>query len=67
MVTNFCKLFENTVYNVSVVLIPVVCTFSGSGNIVLIHLAAGLGIYFAEHNKGSYKDVWCNFSYLFSL
>lgn len=25
-------------------------------------IAIGLGLYFSEHNKGSYKDVWCNFS-----
>jgi hypothetical protein len=25
-------------------------------------IAIGLGIYFAEHNTGAYKDVWCNFS-----
>jgi hypothetical protein len=25
-------------------------------------IAIGLGIYFAEHNQGDYKDVWCNFS-----
>ena len=27
-----------------------------------LDIAVGLGIYFAEHNTGSYKDVWCNFS-----
>jgi len=27
-----------------------------------IDIAIGLGLYFAEHNTGSYKDVWVNFS-----
>jgi hypothetical protein len=27
-----------------------------------IEIAIGLGLYFAEHNTGSYKDVWMNFS-----
>lgn len=25
-------------------------------------IAMGLGIYFAEHNTGSYKNLWCHFS-----
>lgn len=25
-------------------------------------IAIGLGLYFAEHNTGTYKDLWCNFS-----
>lgn len=25
-------------------------------------IAIGLGLYFAEHNTGSYKDIWMNFS-----
>ncbi len=27
-----------------------------------LDVALGLGLYFAEHNTGSYKDVWMNFS-----
>ncbi len=27
-----------------------------------IDVALGLGLYFAEHNTGSYKDLWMNFS-----
>lgn len=32
------------------------------GNTTCLDVAAGLGIYFAEHNRGAFKDVWCNFS-----
>lgn len=34
----------------------------GTKSTKAIDVAVGLGIYFAEHNKGAYKDVWCNFS-----
>ena len=27
-----------------------------------MEVAIGLGLYFAEHNNGDFKDVWCNFS-----
>lgn len=31
-------------------------------SISCMRTAIGLGLYFAEHNKGDFKDVWCNFS-----
>lgn len=34
----------------------------GTKSTKAIDIAIGLGIYFSEHNKGAYKDVWCNFS-----
>lgn len=47
--------------------LPVIDT-SGSmfinaySNYNCIDIALGLGVYFAEHNTGKYKDIWCNFS-----
>jgi hypothetical protein len=41
------------------------CQAGGYGNkttVKAIDVAVGLGIYFSEHNKGAYKDLWCNFS-----
>jgi len=31
-------------------------------NISCMDIAMGLGFYFAEHNTGSYKNLWCHFS-----
>lgn len=31
-------------------------------NISCMDIAVGLGMYFAEHNTGTYKDLWCHFS-----
>lgn len=30
--------------------------------VAALDIAVGLGLYFAEHNHGAYKDVWLNFS-----
>lgn len=37
------------------------CAVPGA-NARAINISIGLGLYLAEHNKGAYKDVWCNFS-----
>lgn len=48
-------------------ILPVIDT-SGSmtstaySNYSCMDIAIGLGLYFAEHNTGSYKNLWCSFS-----
>lgn len=37
-------------------------TAGGTSGTKCIDIAVGLGLYFSEHNKGGYKDVWCNYS-----
>lgn len=50
-------------YNV----LPVIDT-SGSmtspayGNVTCMDISAGLGVYLAQHNRGAFKDMWCNFN-----
>lgn len=49
--------------------LPVIDTSGSMGSVAggttvsCLSIAVALGIYFSEHNTGSYKDVWCNFSH----
>jgi len=48
-------------------ILPIIDT-SGSMNSIVykpyscLDIAIGLGLYFAEHNTGDFRDIWCNFS-----
>jgi len=61
--TNLPNYMEENQMNI----LPIIDTSGSMGSIVYkpyscLDIAIGLGLYFAEHNTGDFKDIWCNFS-----